>query len=671
MHVADVAIDISTLGTATFKYEIPDELIDVAKVGYQVEVSFRNRLTKGYLIDIYKNVDEDNLLDVIAPAKKILPILNINDTIPINEKLIELAKWISRYYGSSLADAVKLVLPPRAGKRSKKQESERNAIPDMPGNDNIILTEEQQECFNEIADAIKTERFNKIILHGVTGSGKTEIYIKAANEIIKKNQGAIILVPEIALTPQLKKSFTSVFGDRVAMIHSSLKLSERYDQWQEILSGNKNIVIGTRAALFSPVQNLKLIVIDEEHETTYKNSRSPRYHVRDIAVARAKDENAVVIFGSATPSLESIHNPQKILNLNSKYSTASTSHIEIVDLKKEFKRMPSSNSISETLKEALIENSKKNRKSIVFLNRRGFSKFIICRDCGFVPVCPKCAISLTFHLEKKILHCHHCGFYKKTKSSCERCGSHRITYKGTGTQKVEEELKSILPDVKVIRMDADTTTSRGAHAKLLKEFEKEKNAILLGTQMIAKGLHFPEVSLVGIINADTALYLPDFRSAEVTFQLLVQVAGRTGRGDETGKVILQTYNPEHYAIDYFVKGEFSKFWEEELRIRKEVGYPPFVSLINIIVSSNDVERAKDSARKLEVGLRKIEGFNADILGAVPAPIYKLRGRFRWHILLKIKEDSVEDTVAKVKGISSSIIRENVNCILDVNPQWLL
>lgn len=727
--IVDVAVNIQALGLKTFKYKIPDDLLDAAKPGSPVVVDFKNRQVFGYIIA--DSADES------GGEYEILPIKAILDSSPVPENQLELAGWIARFYGSSLADAIKLVTPPGssmsvketicvcanvssnnfsddekalmdlleeksasmtelkkahgeviknllkkkvverkyelvykrvAGKKKSKEEVEQDKYA-PPKITDTTLNEEQQKALDPIIGAIKKGSFDKFVLHGVTGSGKTEIYIKAAQEVLNNGGGVIILVPEIVLTPQLKRLFTKRFKGEIALMHSGLTALQRFRNWQDIATGKINLVVGTRMALFSPLKNCKLIVVDEEHESTYKNNRSPRYHVRDVSQKRSELDRAVLVYGSATPSLEVVDSvgEENIISLNSKYNEQQLPNITVVNMKEVEER----DCLSPVLREALLGNFKSNQKSLLFLNRRGFSKFLLCRDCGHVPMCPKCAVSLTYHLDRKLLHCHHCGYFERAKSLCPKCGSHKLTYKGIGTQKVEEELKQLLPSVNIIRMDADTTVKRGAHERLLKEFEESENAILVGTQMIAKGLHFPEVALVGIVNADTALFLPDFRSAERTFQLLVQAAGRTGRGDEKGHVVLQTYNPDHYSVQSFIDGNYHDFWSTELSIRKEAQYPPSLSLVNIVISSVKPDKAKAVAQKL-AQLLKGENFKAiEILGAVPAPIFKLKGRFRWHILLKFSNSDVAGAAESLAKYIDDVKITDVTVITDVNPVWLL
>jgi primosomal protein N' (replication factor Y) len=724
-RIADVAVNIRALGLKTFKYKMPDELADQAVPGSPVVVEFNNREVFGYVIG-YSGEEPDSKYNI-------LPIKAVLDSSPIPHNLLSLAKWMAKFYGSSLAESVKLITPPGSSLSIKQKfvfikendgsltseaaellfylKEKKPKLADIQSSDkkaldsllkkgfikqeyeltykkisgkrseknkiqaaaeeisSVDLNLEQLKSYQPILEAIQKDAVETFVLRGVTGSGKTEIYIKAAQETLKKGGGAIILVPEIALTPQLKKLFVKRFGDKVAVMHSGLTMLARFKSWQLIAKGEINLVVGTRTALFAPLKNCKLIVVDEEHETTYKNNRSPRYHVRDVSIERSRIDKAVLIFGSATPSLDAVGLVKKanIVSLDSRFSNQPLPEITVVNMKQSEDRA----CLSPILKKALLENSEKGYKSLLFLNRRGFSKFLICGDCGFVPTCKKCAVSLTYHLDRKLLHCHHCGYFERAKPVCSRCGSHKLIYKGIGTERVEGELKQLLPKAKVVRMDADTTMKRGSHERLLKEFDEDDGAVLIGTQMIAKGLHFPEVALVGIINADTALYLPDFRSAERTFQLLVQAAGRTGRGSLPGQVILQTYNPEHYSIQNFIDYEYDNFWSIESAIRREVNYPPHCSLVNIVIASVDQGKAADIAQKLADVLRKGKTGAIEILGAVPSPIYMLKGKFRWHILVKFGNEQIFEAADILNKYIDDVKITGVSVILDVNPAWLL
>ncbi len=538
----------------------------------------------------------------------------------------------------------------------------------------ITLNEEQKKAIREIEESIKKEKNHTFLLQGVTGSGKTEIYIQSISTALTLQKTALVIVPEIALTPQLVQRFKFKFGDLVATLHSSLSLRERYEQWAGIRDGKYKVVVGARSALFSPLKNLGVIVVDEEHETTYKQNRNPRYHAREVAIQLGKLSKAVVILGSATPSLESYFlAKQKVfqhLVLTKRAGQMRYPQVEVVDMKREFKE-GNKGVFSRLLKQEIERCLEGEKKIILFLNRRGYSTSITCCDCGQAITCKRCAVTLVYHQDKKVLLCHHCGYAIKVPQTCPFCGGYFLTFYGFGTQRVESELLNLFPEVRVVRMDIDTTRGRDAHRKRLIEFLNSKKTILLGTQMIAKGLDFPQVSLVGVINADTLLHLPDFRSGERTFQLLMQVGGRAGRSEKPGKVIIQTFLPESYPIKSVINSSYDSFYQREISFRRELGYPPFFNLTNFIVSGKDEEKVNQGAFEMEKEIKKLfkEG-KIKILGPAPCPIPKIKGMFRWHITVKNlsiseRERSLLERV--IKKLSSKGLR----IIVDVNPVWML
>ena len=444
--------------------------------------------------------------------------------------------------------------------------------------EDLVLNDEQQKAYQRIMEPIENKEHEVFLLQGVTGSGKTEVYLQTISEVLKKGEGALVLVPEIALTPQMVHRFKGRFGDQVAVLHSGLSDGEKYDEWRKIENNEAKVVVGARSSVFAPIDNIGLIVIDEEHESTYKQSESPRYHARDVAIKRAQHHNCPVVLGSATPSLESRARASKevytLLELKERVNKRPLPEVKVIDMREEM-RKGNTSIFSEDLQAALEDRLAKGEQSVLMLNRRGYSSFFMCRDCGFVLDCPNCDISQTLHTHSQSMKCHYCGHQEAIPSSCPSCQSHKIRYVGTGTQKVEEELNEILPDAKVIRMDVDTTSRKGAHERLLDRFGNHEADILLGTQMIAKGLDFPNVTFVGVLNADTALGLPDFRAAENTFQLLTQVSGRAGRGTIEGDVIVQSHNPDHYAIQYAKKHDYENFYAREMKYRQLSDYSPY------------------------------------------------------------------------------------------------
>jgi len=533
------------------------------------------------------------------------------------------------------------------------------------------LTPKQVKALETIVEGIDSLRFSPFLLYGITGSGKTEIYLRAIERIVEGGRQAIVLVPEISLTPQLIGQFLERFGGRVATLHSGLSRGERYDEWRRILEGKVDIVIGARSAIFAPFERLGMIIVDEEHETSYKQEEKLRYNARDVAAVRAKLCNAVLILGSATPSLEAYHNAVaekfRLLKLDERIEGRSLPSVEIVDMRREEGKGVV---LSEKLRNALGENLAIGRQSLLFLNRRGFASFIQCPDCGFVFKCPNCSVSLTHHFRGKKLLCHYCNYAIMVPDLCPDCQGYRIRSFGIGTERVEEEIRKMFPRATVDRMDRDTTRRKLSHHRILKKVKSRETDILVGTQMIAKGHDFPNVTLVGVICADLSLNFPDFRSSERTFQLLTQVAGRAGRGMNPGKVIIQTFNPDHYSIQMARDQDFTKFYREELRFRKELGYPPFSRLINIRIEATSQNRAATASEEMgECGRKLLKkrsyGTGIEILGPSPAPLVKIKGRYRYQMLIKgtrvnplhrFVEELVGETRKRwpVKGISLTI-----------------
>lgn len=503
------------------------------------------------------------------------------------------------------------------------------------------LTAGQQIAYDEIKKVIDEEKQETFLLHGVTGSGKTEVYLQTIDAVLAKGQQAMMLVPEIALTPQMVLRFKRRFGDEVAVLHSGLSKGERYDEWQKIRDGRARVSVGARSSVFAPFKNLGMIIIDEEHEATYKQEDYPRYHAKEIALWRAKYHQCPLILGSATPSLESYARAEKgvyhLLSLPDRVNNQPLPAIDIVDMREELANGNRS-MFSTELREAILDRLSRNEQIVLFLNQRGYSSFILCRDCGHVPQCPNCDISLTYHKSSDKLKCHYCGYEETPPNKCPNCESEHIRQMGTGTQRVEELLNREFEVAKIIRMDADTTSRKGAHEKLLNDFGEGKGDILLGTQMIAKGLDFPNITLVGVLNADTMLNLPDFRSSERTFQLLTQVAGRAGRHEKEGKVIIQTYNPDHYAIQDVQLNDYLSFYHKEMKYRQIGKYPPYYFLINFTISHQNMKEVMQAASHVHKILLQHLTDRALILGPSPAAIARINREFRFQVLVKYKSE---------------------------------
>jgi primosomal protein N' (replication factor Y) len=546
---------------------------------------------------------------------------------------------------------------------------------------NLALNEEQMRALNEATQALESpENARPILLHGVTGSGKTEIYLQAIRAALDRGRTAIVLVPEISLTPQTVERFKSRFADvpdAVAVLHSHLSEGERHDEWHKIHSGRARIVIGARSAIFAPLKNLGLIVVDEEHETTYKQEEAPRYHARDVAVVRARIEKCTVVLGSATPSLESYYNATigkyRLVRLTQRIDEKQMPLMRIIDLRQERRKEKKAAILSEKLLQAITDRLEKHEQTILFLNRRGFSTSLLCSNCGEARNCPNCSVALTFHRQPAVagrLSCHLCGHAAAVPKKCPACGQDALIYYGFGTEKVESTVEQIFPKAVVRRMDADSMTRKEAYRETLRNFRTGKIDILVGTQMIAKGLHFPNVTLVGIINADLALHLPDFRAGERTFQLLTQVAGRAGRGETPGEVFVQTYTPFSPSIQFARHHDFAGYFQQELEFRERCAFPPFKHAILISVRSAHEGRAKLSAETLKRRLKEAlpEEF---ILGdATPAPLEKLQGQFRFHILIR-GEAIVRLSRLVRETLDKLPFPEDVTVTVDVDPYQLL
>lgn len=507
--------------------------------------------------------------------------------------------------------------------------------------EDLVLNAEQQEAYQRIMNPIEKSKHEVFLLQGVTGSGKTEVYLQTISEVLKKSEGALVLVPEIALTPQMVHRFKGRFGEQVAVLHSGLSDGEKYDEWRKIENNEARVVVGARSSVFAPLDNIGLIVIDEEHESTYKQSESPRYHARDVAIKRAQYHNCPVVLGSATPSLESRARASKgvytLIELKERVNQRPLPEVKVIDMREEMKQGNTS-IFSKDLQAALEDRLAKGEQAVLMLNRRGYSSFFMCRECGFVLDCPNCDISQTLHTYSQSMKCHYCGHQEAIPSSCPSCKSHKVRYVGTGTQKVEEELNTLLPDAKVIRMDVDTTSRKGAHERLLDRFGNHEADILLGTQMIAKGLDFPNVTFVGVLNADTALSLPDFRSAENTFQLLTQVSGRAGRGTIEGDVIVQSHNPEHYAIQYAKEHDYDQFYAREMQYRQLSDYSPYYFLTSIRVSHEDEIIAAKRIQQLAEFIKPCLSESAIVLGPTPALIARTHNKYHYQLMIKYKHE---------------------------------
>ncbi|MBG9544165.1 primosomal protein N' [Cytobacillus firmus] len=540
----------------------------------------------------------------------------------------------------------------------------------------LSLTDGQRKAIIPILDSIEDNRHETFLLYGVTGSGKTEVYLQSIQRVLKDGKEAIVLVPEISLTPQMVKRFKGRFGDQVAVMHSGLSAGEKYDEWRKIQRKEVKVVVGARSAIFAPFENLGIIIIDEEHETSYKQEENPRYHARDVAIKRAENYKCPVVLGSATPSLESFARAQKgvyhLLTLENRMNNQALPAVDIIDMREEL-REGNRSMFSRKLLAKIKDRLGKKEQIVLFLNKRGHSSFVMCRDCGYVINCPHCDISLTYHRYNQQMKCHYCGYEALVPNACPECESEHIRYFGTGTQKVEEELAKILPEAKVIRMDVDTTSRKGAHEKLLDQFQEGHADILLGTQMIAKGLDFPNITLVGVLSADTMLHLPDFRSSEKTFQLLTQVSGRAGRHELEGEVIIQTYTPEHYSIELAGEQDYDKFYDREMMARKIHRYPPFFYISLVTVSHEELMKAVSVTEKITQYIQSKLSAESIVLGPVASPIPRINNRYRYQCLIKYKrEPELGQTLKKIlDNYQQEISAGGLTVSIDLNPYILM
>lgn len=699
-----------------FDYSVPDCFLDKIKLGIRVKVPFGKMELEGFVVEVKDSseIEVKDILDVI------------DDEAILNSELLELGKKMQEDTLATLISCYQIMLPKALkakngqvinkkfdtyyylnkdivcyGKLSTSQEKIinlcmekeyvlRKELVDISLSSlntlikkNILLEkklehyrlsynekiEPKKELTNDqksvVDEVLANTGYFPYLLFGVTGSGKTEVYMELIEDALNKGKTSIVLVPEISLTPQMVLRFQKRFGDNIAAIHSALSDGEKYDEWRRIVKGEAKIVIGARSAIFAPLNNIGMIIIDEEHSDSYKQDDSnPRYNAKDIALLRGKYHNCPVIMGSATPSLEVFARAKKgvfkLLELPNRINGKSLPHINIVDMNEMISK--TKGHFSPVLLEAISARLLKNEQIILLLNRRGYSSFVTCKNCGYTFKCPNCDITLTYHKSSRTLRCHYCGYGTKVYDTCPECHEKSINDLGVGTEKVEEELNKLFPESRILRMDFDTTSRKGMHEKMIKDFKNHEYDILLGTQIVSKGLDFDNVTLVGVINADTSLNIPDFRSSETTFSLLAQVAGRAGRSDKEGEVIIQTFNPEHYAIQYTKKHDYLGFYNREMSIRRELKYPPYYYICYVKISGKDNKYIYEESLKI-TKLFHNKLINMIILGPSPCTIFKLNNIYRYGIILKYKKD--ED----LREVLNKVIehyKDNRNIKIDVN-----
>lgn len=700
-----------------FDYIVPNDLESSIKVGIRVLVPFGRQTLEGFVLEIKDNSDRD--------LKEIYSILDRD--IVLNDELLLLGKQIQKSTLSTLISAYQVMLPKalkaKAGVLvSKKYQTfyeltdksylasssaqekilklfsdkktisrkellaisssalstliEKKVLSEIKKEDyrikyevnkdkKKVLTPSQQKVVNSVLENQQNVPF---LLFGVTGSGKTEVYMQIIEEVLKHGESAIMLVPEISLTPQMVEQFSNRFGNQIAALHSALSEGEKYDEWRRIARGEASIVIGARSAIFAPLKNIGIIIMDEEHSDSYKQGdKSPRYHARDIAIWRAKYHSCPVLLGSATPSLESMARAEKgvyqLLVLKERVNGKSLPNVEIIDMNKEAKNGTSH--ITNRLLGELSSCIDRGEQAILFLNRRGFSTFVTCKNCSETIKCPNCDITLTYHKSNRMLRCHYCGYATPLPKVCPNCNEEALSDLGVGTEKIEEELHGLLPNARVLRMDVDTTSRKGAHKKMIDAFRSHEYDILLGTQIVAKGLDFSDVTLVGVINADTSLNIPDFRSSENTYSLLSQVAGRSGRSQKTGKVYIQTFNPDHYAISFVKEHDYLGFYREEMKIRRRLGYPPFYFLCYLKISGKEADYLFQESLKIKRSLER-NLHHTTILGPTTLAVFKVNNIYRYGIILKYKrEEALYDILIKVQNHYKSNHKLRVD--IDFNP----
>ncbi len=723
--IIEVLVELSTRSVdKTFDYLVPPQFVDKIQLGIRVLVPFGMQKLEGFVLKI-KNLNNSKYQ--IDELKEILDV--VDEEVILNEELLKLGKKISEMTLSTLISSYQVMLPEALKARKKikinkkidiymvlnknieipilKNENQQKIVDLLKRKKRIlkqelnkissssvktlmknnILLEEQEENYRLKQEYVKKEKYpltklqkkivNEVLeskdqsktflLHGVTGSGKTEVYMELIEEALKNGKSSIVLVPEISLTEQIVSRFRSRFLENIAILHSRLSSGEKYDEWRKIARHEVKIVIGARSAIFAPLENLGMIIIDEEHTSSYKQEQTPKYSAIDVAKLRSEYHSCPLILGSATPTLESYARAKKnvyhLLEMKERVNQKPLPEVTIIDMNQEEKRKNSH--FSKILLEEIKNRLEKHEQSILLLNRRGYASFVSCKNCGYVEKCPNCDITLTYHKTSGMIRCHYCGYAKKLLPTCPECHEEAMTSLGIGTEKIEEELMEVFPSAQILRMDLDTTTKKGSHERMIKSFQNHEYDILLGTQMIAKGLDFKEVTLVGVINADTSLNIPDFRSSETTFQLLSQVAGRSGRGEKEGKVFIQTYNKDHYAIELSRTHDYNSFYEEEMKIRHELNYPPYYYLTSIKILSSDYEIARVESNKIGEYLKN-NLKNSTILGPSIASIFRINNIYRFQLIIKYKkEEKLYDVLSLL--IEHYQSNSKVKLDIDFNP----
>ncbi|MBP3384232.1 MAG: primosomal protein N' [Firmicutes bacterium] len=665
MKYVDVIIDNKSEHTdVMYTYGCEDDSI---RAGQKVYVPFSqgNRIREGYVFRVADEPDQE--------YKNLKYIESADEDICLNQEIVDTCIWMKHRYLCKYIDGIKCFTP--AGSKSRKGKV-RDPFKDIVADEGERpqLTDQQQAVLAPVEAALDSGSHERFLLYGVTGSGKTEVYMRAAEKCIAGGRQVIMLVPEISLTHQVIRRFIGRFGaERMAVLHSRLSAGERYDEWMRIKSGQVDIVIGARSAVFAPLEKIGLIILDEEHETTYKSDMTPKYDTVEVALKRLQQHAGVLIAGSATPSVATFFRSEqgiyKRLELTERYNQVALPEVSVVDMREEL-RNGNRSVISRKLYDG-IRNALENKQQVIlFLNRRGYSTFVSCRECGKVLECPDCGISLTYHKEKDRAVCHYCGHEIRPPKTCPDCGSKYIRYFGTGTEKVEEAVKELFPEASIERLDLDSARKKGSLDAMLKRFGKGKTDILIGTQLVAKGLDFRNVALVGIVSADVTLHIPDYRSPERTFQLITQAAGRAGRGDIQGKVVIQSYTPDNYAVQKAAAQDYRGFYEEELMLRGYMGYPPYSDLFQVVFSGKSEQTVKQAAEKWHMQLEEVLSQDElQIFRPQPAPMNRIKETYRWCMLIKSPQGKRRMTAAALEKIKQNDkSKKNKYAVtVDINP----
>ncbi|NLD19329.1 MAG: primosomal protein N' [Clostridiales bacterium] len=670
MKYVNLVIDNKSDSTDSFyTYGCED---DSVSVGSKVYVPFArgNRLREAYVMSLTEDVGQDML-------KKLKFVEKVDENVALTEEIIRTCIWMKNRYLCRYIDAINCFTP--VGGKAKRGER-KNPFGEKQGEVAEIddLTGQQKDALEKINAALRVKSHERFLIYGVTGSGKTEIYMRAAYEALSAERTAIVLVPEISLTGQIIDRFIGKFGnEKIAVLHSRLSAGERYDQWQKIKRGEVRIVIGARSAVFAPLENIGLIVIDEEHESTYKSDHTPKYDTVEVALKRARDDahKGVLLLGSATPSVVTYNRGEeglfKILKLTERYNKVQMPKVSIVDMREELKK-GNKTIVSNALYQGIKHQLEAGKQVMLFLNRRGYSTFVSCRECGYVAKCPHCGVALTYHKKAGKAMCHYCGYDEPIRRVCPECGSKYIRFFGTGTEKVEETIDSLFEGYKSERLDLDTVKKKGELEKKLKDFKTGKTRILIGTQIIAKGLDFKDVGLVGIVSADISLNIPDFRSPERTFQLITQAAGRAGRGDEMGNVVIQTYNPEHYSVEYAAAQDYEGFYHMENQLRKYMGYPPYSDLFQIVFMAKDEEEARAGANSWygRIMDKMSSEDRENVFKPQEAYMSRIKETYRFSMLIKCpkgKRNTYSGIIAAIKDEDRKNRSKNYTAVTDINP----